>query len=214
MSEPHQVRIGNQQREEAISALNDHFAAGRLEIGEYEQRVGYASAAQTAQELAALFQDLPQPHPVFLPPTYPPTHPPGGSDPGYSTPGYPAPGYPAPGYPAPGYSAPGYPAPGYPDMSQGHASPYGRPGYPGYPPNAPYGVDPLTGEPLSDKSRIAAGVLQLVLPFGIGRFYIGDTAIGIAQLLTCGGFGIWSLIDGIFLLVNGGTDGEGRKLRD
>ncbi|NUT46950.1 MAG: DUF1707 domain-containing protein [Saccharothrix sp.] len=196
MSEPHQVRIGDQQREEAISALNDHFASGRLEIGEYEQRVGYASAAQSAQELAALFHDLPQPHPVFLPPGYPPT------------------AQYAPPPPPPGYGAPGYPGgyPGYADPSQGYGTAYGYP--PGFNLNAPYGVDPLTGQPLSDKSRIAAGVLQLALPFGIGRFYIGDTGIGIAQLLTCGGCGIWSLIDGIILLVNGGTDSQGRKLRD
>ncbi|MFE2755394.1 DUF1707 domain-containing protein [Actinosynnema sp. NPDC059335] len=198
MSEPHQVRIGDQQREDAISALNDHFAAGRLEIGEYEQRVGYASAAQSAQELAALFHDLPQPHPTFLPPGYPPTA-------GYAAP-------PPPGYPTPGQGIPGYAPPGYADPSQHYGTAYGYP--PGFNPNAPYGVDPLTGQPLSDKSRIAAGVLQLALPFGIGRFYIGDTAIGIAQLLTCGGCGIWSLIDGIILLVNGGTDSQGRKLRD
>lgn len=187
------MRIGDQQREEAISALNDHFAAGRLEIGEYEQRVGYASAAQSAQELAALFHDLPQPHPVFLPLGYPPT---------------PTATYAPP--PPPGYGAPGYP--GYADPSLPHGTAFGYP--PGFNPNAPYGVDPLTGQPLSDKSRIAAGVLQLALPFGIGRFYIGDTAIGIAQLLTCGGCGIWSLVDGIILLVNGGTDSQGRKLRD
>ncbi len=195
------MRIGDQQREEAISALNDHFAAGRLEIGEYEQRVGYASAAQSAQELAALFHDLPLPHPVFVPPTYPPTatYPP--PPPGYpTTPGHGIPGHGTAGYPPPGY------APGYADPSQAYP--------PGFNPNAPYGVDPFTGQPLSDKSRIAAGVLQLALPFGIGRFYIGDTAIGIAQLLTCGGCGIWSLIDGIILLVNGGTDAQGRKLRD
>lgn len=192
------MRIGDQQREDAISALNDHFAAGRLEIGEYEQRVGYASAAQSAQELAALFHDLPQPHPTFLPPGYPPTA-------GYAAP-------PPPGYPTPGQGIPGYAPPGYADPSQHYGTAYGYP--PGFNPNAPYGVDPLTGQPLSDKSRIAAGVLQLALPFGIGRFYIGDTAIGIAQLLTCGGCGIWSLIDGIILLVNGGTDSQGRKLRD
>jgi len=209
------VRIGNQQREEAISALNDHFAAGRLEIGEYEQRVGYATAAQTAGELSALFQDLPQPHPQFTSP--PRTHYAPPTDhatppPGYTTP----PGYtPPPGYaPPPGHTAPppGYtPPPGY-----GGYPPPGPGGYPppGFDPNAPFGVDPLTGRPLSDKSRVAAGVLQLVLPFGIGRFYIGDTAIGIAQLLTCGGCGIWSLVDGIVLLVNGGTDSQGRRLRD
>ncbi len=192
------MRIGNQQREAAISALNDHFAAGRLEIGEYEQRVGYATAAQTAAELAALFQDLPQPHPQFAPPPQtqyaPPTD--------YATP----PDY---GTTPPGYgTAYATPPPGYGTPPLGYGVPAG------YGPSAPYGVDPLTGQPLSDKSRIAAGVLQLVLPFGIGRFYMGDTGIGIAQLLTCGGCGVWSLIDGIILLVNGGTDGQGRKLRD
>ncbi|MFT7838758.1 DUF1707 domain-containing protein [Saccharothrix sp. BKS2] len=203
MSEPHQVRIGDQQRQEAISALNEHFAAGRLEIGEYEQRVGFASGAQTAQELAALFNDLP--HPRFQPPTaeYPRTT-------GYAAPGYPGGGPQTSGYPTaghvPGYGPPTAGAKGYADPA--HAYP------PGFAPAAPYGVDPLTGQPLSDKSRIAAGVLQLVLPFGIGRFYIGDTGIGIAQLLTCGGCGIWSLVDGIVLLVNGGTDSQGRKLRD
>ncbi|RKT56603.1 TM2 domain-containing protein [Saccharothrix australiensis] len=202
------MRIGNQQREAAISALNEHFAAGRLEIGEYEQRVGYATAAQTAAELAALFQDMPPPHPQFLPP--PRTQ--YGSPTDYATP---PPGY-QQGY---GGHAPGYGpgAGGYPPNHGGYPPGYGGypPGYgPGVGPNAPFGVDPLTGQPLSDKSRVAAGVLQLVLPFGIGRFYIGDTALGVAQLLTCGGCGLWSLIDGIVLLVNGGTDSHGRKLRD
>lgn len=31
--------------------------------------------------------------------------------------------------------------------------------------------------------------------YGIDRFYIGDTGIGIAKLLTCGGVGIWAIID-------------------
>lgn len=30
---------------------------------------------------------------------------------------------------------------------------------------------------------------------GIDRFYIGDTDLGIAKLLTCGGCGIWMIID-------------------
>jgi TM2 domain-containing membrane protein YozV len=34
---------------------------------------------------------------------------------------------------------------------------------------------------------------------GISRFYIGDIGIGAAKLLTCGGCGIWWLID-LFLI--------------
>jgi len=30
---------------------------------------------------------------------------------------------------------------------------------------------------------------------GIDRFMIGDTGIGVGKLLTCGGFGVWTIID-------------------
>lgn len=38
---------------------------------------------------------------------------------------------------------------------------------------------------------------------GIDRFYIGDTGLGIAKLLTCGGFGIWAIVD--WFLIQGAT---------
>lgn len=38
---------------------------------------------------------------------------------------------------------------------------------------------------------------------GIDRFMIGDTGMGIGKLLTCGGFGIWAIVD--WFLIMGAT---------
>lgn len=35
---------------------------------------------------------------------------------------------------------------------------------------------------------------------GIDRFLIGDTGLGIGKLLTCGGFGIWAIIDWFLIM--------------
>ena len=35
----------------------------------------------------------------------------------------------------------------------------------------------------------------LVGALGIDRFLIGDTGLGVGKLLTCGGLGIWTIID-------------------
>lgn len=85
-------------------------------------------------------------------------------------------------------------------------------------PDAPYGRDPVTGQPYSDKQKLIAGILGILVGgFGVGRFYTGHIGIGVAQLVvtivTCGIGALWGLIDGILILVNGGTDAQGRPLR-
>jgi len=149
---------------------------------------------------------------------------------GWSAPGQfpPSPGEYAGGTPGP---SPGGPAgtygPGHGNQQPGYP---GQPGYPAQPayagppgtsygdPAAPYGYDPM-GRPYSDKQKLTAGLLQILLGgLGIGRFYTGHTGIGVAQLLvtlvTCGLGALWGVIDGILILVNGGTDAQGRPLRD
>lgn len=122
-----------------------------------------------------------------------------------------------------------FPPPGYqPPLGGAGYPPPGQPGYPPPPPGAyfdplaPYGRHPMTGEPYSEKSKVIAGLLQLLGLFGIlgiGRFYLGYTGLGVAQLLvgifTCGiGAIIWGIIDAILILTDKVRDPQGRPLRD
>ncbi|MEU0794247.1 DUF1707 domain-containing protein [Amycolatopsis sp. NPDC005961] len=90
---------------------------------------------------------------------------------------------------------------------------YGPPIDPYAPPPAPMPYAPV---PYSYRSKTVAGVLQIVLPFGVGRFYTGQVGLGLLQLLVVmlTGVGvIWPIIDGITLLKDGGLDAQGRPLR-
>ena len=138
----------------------------------------------------------------------------------------------------PSSAQPGYAAP-QPGQQPYGQQPYGQPGYPppgyGYPAYGQpgYGVDPVSGQPWSEKSRTTAGLLSLLLPLvgvcGVGRLYAGNIGLGLAQLIglyvgvlltpvlvgfvIIPGVWIWAVVDGIVLLTNGGKDGTGRPLR-
>ena len=106
---------------------------------------------------------------------------------------------------SPSPQSPGYPPP-----------PYAQ--YPGpgayFDPAAPFGRHPVTGQPLSDKSKTVAGLLQLLGLFGIagiGRIYLGHTGLGVAQLLvgfvTCGlGAVVWGVVDALLILTDKVSD--------
>lgn len=106
---------------------------------------------------------------------------------------------------------------GYPPYT---AAPYPPGAY--IDPAAPYGRHPLTGEPLSDKSKVVAGLLQLLGllgVLGVGRIYLGHTGLGIVQLVvglvTCGlGAAVWGIVDAVLILTDKVRDPRGRPLRD
>lgn len=62
MNEPsrREIRISDVDRSDAISALGEHFADGRLTMTEYEERVQQATAAVSEGELEKIFSDLPK----------------------------------------------------------------------------------------------------------------------------------------------------------
>jgi uncharacterized membrane protein len=67
MSAPHpgpgdpELRIGDAEREAAVGALGEHYAAGRLSKEEFDERADAAWAARTRSALWPLFTDLPNP---------------------------------------------------------------------------------------------------------------------------------------------------------
>lgn len=77
-----------------------------------------------------------------------------------------------------------------------------------------------SGIPLSSDEQIIAILLCFFLGgLGIHRFYLGYTTIGVIQLLTAGGCGVWVLIDFIRLIIGdlgraGGSASNGAPKSD
>jgi Domain of unknown function (DUF1707) len=59
MSEPSHVRVSDEERERVAAELREHFAQGRLDTDELEDRLARAYRARTTSELQALRIDLP-----------------------------------------------------------------------------------------------------------------------------------------------------------
>ena len=67
-SQDPELRASDREREDAVTLLREHGAAGRLDVDELEERIGSAYEARTRGDLATLLRDLPgSPRPRVTP---------------------------------------------------------------------------------------------------------------------------------------------------
>lgn len=72
---------------------------------------------------------------------------------------------------------------------------------------------PATLTDTSEKDWLTTLLLCFFLGgLGIHSFYVGKTGIGIVQLLTLGGCGIWTLIDFIMIICGNYKDAQGKPI--
>ncbi|WP_328445124.1 MULTISPECIES: DUF1707 SHOCT-like domain-containing protein [unclassified Amycolatopsis] len=60
------MRLSDEERQDALDVLEEHVRTGRLDIDEYGTRSAKVTAAKRVSELIPLFDDLPSPRPSAL----------------------------------------------------------------------------------------------------------------------------------------------------
>jgi hypothetical protein len=71
MAHRDEIRVGDAERDAVMLALHDHFAAGRLDPTELDERLDTVLSAKTHGDLRALVRDLPDPTGLPEPPPAP-----------------------------------------------------------------------------------------------------------------------------------------------
>jgi TM2 domain-containing membrane protein YozV len=67
--------------------------------------------------------------------------------------------------------------------------------------------------PSQGKDWLTTLLLSIFLgSLGVDRFYTGHTLLGVVKLITCGGLGIWWLIDLIMIATGSYKDASGNPL--